>query len=291
MTADKQGSSAVERRAAPNPAAMLADILSTLRVVARYRRLTLELARRDISDRYAGQVLGSVWALVHPIATISVFLFLFGVVFATKAAAIGWQVPSDHAVYLVSGIVTWLVATDVLARGPGIVTGQAALVKQVVFPLEVLPVKTVLATTPIMCIGLIGLTLYTLVTFHTLSAAYLLLPFCLVLLYVFLFGVAFLLSALGVFLADLRDIVQLYLLIGLYLAPVFYFMSWVPEKLRPILYLNPMTLYVECFHDAAYFGGIRDGGLWLAAAGVSALVFMAGALIFNRLKPQFGSFL
>jgi lipopolysaccharide transport system permease protein len=52
-----------------------------------------------------------------------------------------------------------------------------------------------------------------------------------------------------------------------------------------------MTLYVECFHDAAYFGGIRDIGVWLAAVGESVATFFLGALIFNRLKPQFGSFL
>lgn len=292
MTVSKPGLIAdqIARYATPM-SSLFADAGSTLRVIARYRRLTFELARRDISDRYAGQVLGSVWALVHPVATISVFLFLFGVVFATKAAAIGAHIPADNAVYLVSGIVTWLVAADVFARGPGIVTGQAALVKQVVFPLEVLPVKTVLATIPMMCIGLAGLMLYALVTFHTISLAYLLFPICFGLLYLFLFGVAFVLSAIGVFLADLKDMIQLFLLCGLYLAPVFYFMAWVPAKLRPLLYLNPMTLYVECFHDAAYFGGIREPGLWLAAAGESAAVFFVGALIFNRLKPQFGSFL
>lgn len=291
MSASKEVLPALARRATLALPSLFGDVVATLRVVARYRRLTFELARRDISDRYAGQVLGSAWALIHPVATVAVFLFLFGVVFAAKAAGAGWHVPSDHAVYLVSGIVTWLVATDVLARGPAIVSGNAALVKQVVFPLEVLPVKTVLATLPVMAIGVVGLMLYTLVTFHTLGAGYLLLPLCLVLLYTFLFGVAFILSSLGVFLTDLKDVVQLYLLLGLYLAPVFYFMSWVPAKLRPILYLNPMTLYVECFHDAAYFGGVTDLRLWLAAAGVSALAFLLGTLIFNRLKPQFGSFL
>lgn len=270
---------------------ILGDAFSTLRVIGKHRRLTIELARRDISDRYAGQVLGSVWALVHPVATISVFLFLFGVVFATKAAAVGVQVPADQAVYLVSGIITWLAATEVFARGPGIVSGNAALVKQVVFPLEVLPAKTVLATLPLICCGLVGLMLYSLVVFHTIYLSYLLLPLCFVLLYTFLFGIAFILSAIGVFLADVRDMVQLFLLVGLYLAPVFYLMSWVPPHYRPILYLNPMTLFVECFHDAAYFGGIRDIYVWLAAAAESAATFFFGALVFNRLKPQFGSFL
>lgn len=264
-------------------------VRSVCLVLVKHRRLLMEMARRDISDRYSGEILGSIWAFIHPLATTAVYIFLFGVVFRTKVH-ITAGVPADQAIYMLSGLVPWLVTAEVFARGPGMITGQAALVKQVVFPLEVLPVKMVIATLPVLLIGLSGLIAYVFIAFGRGSFAYLLFPLAALLLYLFLLGIAFLLSALGVFLRDIKDLVQLYLLIGLYLAPIFYFMTWVPKVARPLIYINPLTVFVECFHQAGYYGGITDVRIWLIAAGLSIVSLLLGVTIFHRLKPQFGSF-
>lgn len=112
------------------------------RRVYTHRRLLLEMTRRDLTDRYAGQVLGALWAVINPVLTISVFVVIFGVIFRVKAVSLGvGTLPQDHTLYMLSGLIPWLVAADVIGRSPSLIVGQASLVKQVVFPLEVLPVK------------------------------------------------------------------------------------------------------------------------------------------------------
>ncbi len=266
---------------------MLTDAVATFGTIAKHRLLTLELAKRDVFDRYSGDILGSVWAIIHPVCTIAVFLFIFGVIFAPTGGGDG----KDLAVYMISGLLVWLVGADVLARGPTIVAGQAALVKQVVFPVEVLPIKTVLSTLPTLVIGTLGLLIYAAVSSHGVGLACLLLPLAAALLYAHLFGLALLLSALGVFLKDLKDIVQLLLMIGVYLAPIFYRLEQVPASVRPLLYLNPLTFYVSCFADATYYGQVERPWVWIAAAVWSTLSLVIGAFTFRRLKPQFGTFL
>ena len=253
------------------------------------RRLLTEMARRDISDRYAGQMLGSFWAVIHPVMIIAVYIFIFGVVFKTKVD-IGVDVPGDHTLYMLSGLVAWLVAADVLGRGPTAVSAQSSLVKQVVFPVEILPVKMVLSTLPTLIIGLVGLTLYGFIAVGKGSLAFLLFPLAAIPLYLFLLGVAFALAAVGVFLKDLKDMVQMYALVGLYVAPVFYFIDWVPQSLRFIVYLNPITVFIECFHDAGYYGAVRPL-IWLAATALGLISALVGAALFARLKPYFGSYL
>ncbi len=257
--------------------------------IFKHRRLLLELAQRDVFDRYAGQMLGSVWAVVHPVVTITVFIFLFAVVFRAKVDT-GLDIPGDHTLYMLSGLIPWLITVDIFGRSSGIISGQAALVKQVVFPVEILPVKIVLATLPTFLIGFAGIVIYGLAVDRASSALFLY-PLAALPLYLFLLGVAFALSAVGVFLRDIREIVQLYTLVGLYIAPIFYFIDWVPERLRILVYLNPVTVFIESFHDAAYYGGIRSWLLWLIAMvlGISATWF--GAMVFARLKPLFGSHL
>lgn len=255
----------------------------------RHRRLLFEMARRDVSDRYAGQVMGTVWAVVHPVMTITVFIFMFAVVFRTKVDT-GLDIPGDHTLYMVSGLVPWLVTADVLGRSSAIVSSQASLVKQVVFPVEILPVKMVLASLPTFVIGFAGLALYGFAVGRA-SSALLLYPLAALPLYLFLLGVAFALSAVGVFLRDIREIVQMYALIGVYVAPIFYFMDWVPDRLRVLVYLNPVTVFVESFHDAAYYGGIRSWLVWLIALALGGAATWFGAMVFARLKPHFGSYL
>jgi lipopolysaccharide transport system permease protein len=255
----------------------------------RNRRLLFEMAKRDISDRYSGQVLGVIWAVVHPVMTILVFIFMFAVVFRMKVDS-GLDIPGDHTLYMVSGIVPWLVVADILGRSSTIVSSQASLVKQVVFPVEILPVKMVLATLPTFLIGFAGLTIYGLIVGRA-NSALLLYPLAAVPFYLFLLGASFALSAVGIFLRDTREFIQMYVLIGLYVAPIFYFMDWVPERLRLFIYLNPITMYVEMFHDAAYYGGIRSWTVWLAALFAGAIATWIGAMVFARLKPHFGSYL
>jgi lipopolysaccharide transport system permease protein len=254
------------------------------------RLLLIEMTRRDVTDRYAGNILGSAWAVVHPLAMILIFVFIFSVVFRVKAQIIG-GVPADHTAYMIGGLIPWLVAADILSRGPGIITSHAALVKQVVFPIEVLPVKVVLASLPTLVIGTLGLLGYMFFTYGTLSPAFLLYPVAALILYIFLIGAAFALSAAGVFLRDIKDFIQLFVMVGLYAAPIFYYMDWLPEAARPFIYLNPFTTFIECFHDAAYYGGIRDYGLWAGGLGWSIASLLTGVVLFHRSKHQFGSFI
>lgn len=253
------------------------------------RRLLLEMARRDVSDRYAGQILGTIWAVVHPLTAVAVYIFMFAVVFRVKADDT-LAIPGDHTLYMLSGLIPWLVIADVLGRSSGIISNQASLVKQVVFPVEILPIKMVLASLPTFVIGLAALVIYAFVSGRT-SPALLLYPLAAVPLYLFLCGVAFLFAAIGVFLKDVREIVQMYTLVGLYIAPIFYFMDWVPLKVRLLLYANPITTFIETFHDAAYYGGVRNWVLWCAAVLLGLASTWVGALVFSRLKPHFGSYL
>lgn len=257
--------------------------------IFKQRRLLFEMARRDISDRYAGQILGVIWAFVHPVMTIAVFIFLFAVVFGVKAEG-RVDIPGDHTLYMLSGLIPWLVIADVFGRSSSIVSGQASLVKQVVFPVEILPVKMVLASLPTFLIGFAGLLLYA-VAVGRATPALALYPLAAIPLYLLLFGVAFIFSAVGIFLRDIREIVQMYTLVGLYAAPVFYFMDWVPERIRWLVYLNPVTIYIEMFHDAAYYGALRNWVVWLVAAAIGILATWLGAMLFARLKPHFGSYL
>lgn len=271
---------------------LLIPTYDVLKCLKKHRRLLYEMAKRDVSDRYAGQMLGTIWAIINPVLTISVFVILFGVIFRLKASSfeIG-TIPQDHTIYMLSGLIPWLVASDVMGRSPSLIVGQTALVKQVVFPLEILPAKMVLSTLPMYIICLSGLYIYTFILYGFIPMSFLGVVPASLIMYTALFGLAYLLSSFGVLLRDTKDIVGIYIFVGLYMAPVFYYLDWVPTILRTVIYLNPATWFIKCFQDAFFYEFSCGLYPWLIASGLSMFCLLAGCCFFIRFKHQFGNFI
>lgn len=262
--------------------------LELLATLSRHRDLALQMARREVADRYVGQIFGSFWAIAHPLLVMAVYLFMFAYVFKVRVGGTS-EMPLDYTVYLLSGVVPWLALAEVLNKGPVTVTANASLVKQVVFPIEVLPTKTVLAAAVPQITGLVVLTGYVLFTYHRLPWTYVLLPIVLTMHLTLMVGLSLTLGALGVFVRDLKDILQVLTLIGIYLMPVLYLPAMVPSIFRPLLYLNPFSYLIWCYQDVCYYGRIEHPVAWIVTPVMAATALLIGARLFQRLKPMFGN--
>ena len=145
-------------------------------VLMQHRELTVAMARREIADRYIGQNFGIFWTLGHPLFLMGVYVFIFGFVFKIKMGGTV-EMPLDYITYLLSGLVAWMGFQESMAKSCVAITGNASLVKQVVFPLEILPVKGVVSSLFQQSIMIVLLMSYVLISYGTLPRTYLLLPF------------------------------------------------------------------------------------------------------------------
>ncbi len=256
-------------------------------VLYRNRDLVMEMTKREIGDRYAGQALGFVWSVLHPLFLMALYVFVFAVVFKTKITSI--DMPQDYATYILSGLIPWLAMQDAMSRSCTAITASSGLVKQVVFPLEVLPVKVVLSTLFSQLVSSAVLLAYMLAQTGSLPTSVILVPLLIVLQVLFMTGIAYLLSAVGTYVRDIKDIVQLYGAAGMYLIPVVYLPGWVPAIFQPVIQANPFTYVIYCYQDALYFGRIERPWAWLAFTTLSVLAFAFGYRVFRQLKAGFGS--
>jgi lipopolysaccharide transport system permease protein len=256
----------------------------------RYRHLLREMTRRELVEQHAGQMLGKFWAILHPIFMMGLYVFIFSVVFKMRIGGT-LDLPLDYTAYILAGLVPWLACIQALGKSSGVLVGNAALVKQVVFPIEVLPLKIVLASVFPMLIGLAILLAYVVVTHGPPPATWILLPALIALQISFLAGFAFMLAGLGAFLRDLREFVQLFVLAGVYLMPVFYLPAWVPPLFQPLLWLNPFSYMMWAYQDALYFGRFEHPIAWIVFTIMSPVVFVVGYRLFRKLKPHVASVL
>jgi len=259
-------------------------------LLRRHRRLLLTMVRRDLALRHINQVMGSFWIVGHPLFLMALFVFIFAVVFDPKVGGT-YELPRDYTVYILSGLVPWMAILPALTASCNSIVANSALVKQFTFHLEILPAKDVFTASVIWVVGMIVIALYTLLHYGSLPWTYLLLPLGAAIHLLVVVGLAFLLSAVTVFLRDTQDLVTVFANAGVYIIPVTYLPQWVPQLFRPVLYLNPFSYLIWMYQDILYFGRIEHPGSWVASGVGGLLIFAFGYRVFRRLKPIFGNVL
>lgn len=267
-----------------------ASWIAPFALLFRHRALTLAMARREVLDRYVGQVLGALWVLGHPLVLVAVYIFVFQYICNLRIGGTV-EMPLDYTVYILSGLIPWLAFSETLGKAPMVMHSHASLVKQVVFPIEVLPIKTVLVSFVTQFVCTILLIAYVGITSGSVPWTYLLLPVLWCSQFFAMAGVCFILAAIGAYLRDIKEVVQLLTVVGLYLMPVAYLPEWVPEAIRPALYCNPLSYMIWCYQDVCYYGRFEHPWAWPIFIAGSLLIYGVGHRLFFRLKVYFGSVL
>lgn len=264
-------------------------LLEILRsILGRNRELVYELARREVTERYAGAALGSVWALVTPLLTMAIYVGLFAFVFPVRFGES--DSPWYGAALILSGIVPWITVADCATRAPSVLLAHRALVRQVVFPIEALPAKTVAACLVPQVVGtIVGLS----IALATAGPSWmqLLLPFLWLTQCVLMLGMMFVLATLGVWLRDLREIVAFLANVGLYVAPIILLpqvIAGLPRLARITIAANPFSHMVWCFHDATVLHRFEHPWSWLVFPLFSVILLFLGTMAFAKLKPAMG---
>ncbi len=261
-----------------------------LTLMTKHRALTMEMAKRELTDKYLGQVLGSFWIIGHPLVLMAVYVFIFAYVFKMKVGGTR-ELPLDYTTYLLSGLIPWIIFQETMSKAGTVIVANANLVKQVIFPIEILPLKGVLASLVTMFTLLAVLVGYVLITHHFLLWSYLLLPVLIVFQTLAMVGVSYILASVGVFFRDVKDFIQIFGMVGMYLMPVFYLPAQVPGIFKPVLYANPFSYLAWCFQDVLYYGRLEHWWAWIIFPLWSLAVFYAGFRVFKKLKVLFGNVL
>lgn len=247
------------------------------------------MVRREVLGRYRGSLFGVAWSLVSPLLLLAVFTFAFHELLGARWP--GLDSRAGFAMMVFAGMVLHAMLAEVLVRSPTAVAGQPNFVKKLVFPLTVLPLVTVGAALVHAVIALVVLVLACLVLGPALHWTALLLPLVLLPYLVLLGGLSWMLAALGVYVRDIAQLGGLVATAMLFLSPVFYPLSSVPNAYAGIVALNPLTFVVESTRGLLFDGRLPDPALAAGHSLAALLVAVAGLLLFRRLRPGFGDVL
>jgi len=261
--------------------------ISLIRSAWQHRTLIKEMTKRDVIGRYKGSIMGLGWSFFNPILMLSVYTFVFSVVFKARWDIVNDDSKFDFAVVLFIGLIIHALFADVINRAPGLILNNVNYVKKVVFPLEILPF-----------ISMGAALFHALISLCVLLAAFILLngyihwtsvliPIVLLPLIFVTLGCAWLLASLGVFLRDVGQTISIITTVMLFLAPVFYPMSAIPEKYQAYLLLNPLTFMIEQSRQVLIFGNLPDWDGLAIYTGISFIVAWSGYWWFQKTRKGF----
>jgi lipopolysaccharide transport system permease protein len=247
--------------------------------------LVMSLTKRELAARYKGSALGIAWAILTPVVMIAIFTIIFAGIFKAKFGATNSQ--WDFALYLFCGLLPWNAFQESLNASATAIVARANLVKRVVFPLETIPVAQTLSAIVNQLFGTVALLLGIILIRHQLHATTLYLPILLIPQFIVTIGGAWLIASLGVFIRDIVQGISLVLLAWMYLTPIIYPETIVPESLRTIVNLNPFTPLIRSYRLILLEGAMPDWrGLGYFTA-FALLTFLFGYWWFARTRKNF----
>lgn len=264
-----------------------ATIASLVQAVLTHRQLIIQMIRREVIGRYRGSVFGLTWSLFHPLFMLSIYTFVFAVVFKARWGEAQIDSKAEFALLVFSGMIVLSFFTEAVNRAPTLILTHANYVKKVIFPLEILPIISLGAALFHTLISFLVLLAVLWIFTHQIYLSTVLMPLVIAPLVFFTLGVSWVLAALGVFLRDVGQVVGMLTAVLLFVSPVFYPVSALPPPLQTLMMLNPLTFMIEQTRVVVIAGNLPDwSGLFVYAL-VSVLVMWAGYAWFQKTRKGF----
>ena len=260
-------------------------MIGFVRELYRYRSMVINLVKRDIRGRYKGSVLGFLWNFILPLMQILVYIMVFTIVFKQNI--------EDYYVYLIVGMVPWIMFSDSISCGSGSVVDNSQLITKIYFPRTVIPVSIVISKFINFLISMAIVLIVLAIGGHGFEiSALLTTPYAVLCLLIFSLGLAVMLAAANVYLRDMQYLISVILMMWIWMTPIMYVSDFIDNSFFEfILNINSMTYIIELFQDALYWKVVPTTETLLISILESIIMAIVGFGVYQKLSPDFAEVL
>ena len=218
------------------------------------RQLIDQMVRREVVGRYRGSIFGLAWSFFNPILMLVIYTFVFSVVFNARWGAGNSDSKTEFALILFVGMIVFGLFSEVINRAPMLIISNVNYVKKVIFPLEILPVISLGAALFHFLISFLVLACALLIINGFIHWTIIFFPLVIAPLIILILGFSWILASLGVYLRDIGQTIGILTTVLMFLSPVFYSVSALPERFQVWMNLNPLTFIIEQARAVIIFG-------------------------------------
>lgn len=269
----------------------LGAILGPLATFYHRRWLIRYLVQRQVFSNYRGSYLGFVWAFLSPLMMVILLTIVFSKMLGIRFREVTGDSSLNFGLYLYCGLLPFLAYQQALTQGVTVIRRNSELVQKVAFPLEILPLTTVLSSFILNSFGLGALILVYLVLEQQLHWTMVLLPLVMVLQLLFTLGLNYLMAVAGTYMPDIRETLRTLVRVTFFITPIIWPVEKVPERYRFLIDYNPLAILVKAYRNLILGGELPDVMATIYFSLVAIALFAGGFVIFNRVKHNFADLL
>lgn len=252
--------------------------------------LIFNLIKREVIGRYRGSIMGILWSFFNPVLMLIVYTFVFSIVFKARWIG-GTDSKTEFALVLFAGLMMYNLFAECINRAPGLVLSNVNYVKKVVFPLEILPIVAIGSATFHLIISLFVWLCFYLIFIGIPPSTIGLLPVLLFPFFLMILGLTWLLASLGVYLRDVTQIIGILTTALLFLSPIFYPISALPEEYHYLIQASPLTFIVEQAREIMIWGKGLNWSAWIVYSLFSIITAWLGFAWFQKTRKGFADVL
>jgi lipopolysaccharide transport system permease protein len=258
---------------------------TTMRDLWRFRQLLGLMVKRDLTGRYKGSLLGCFWPLINPAGHLLLYTFLFSMILKVKFGDTPGT--SNFALCLMTGLIPWGAFAESIARSTTVILENPNLVKRVVFPLEILPLVSVISSFAGQGLALVILLIGAVISTGIVHSSFLYLPLVSLSLLVLTCGCSWFLASLGVFVRDTRHFMSLALSAWMYATPIVYPETSLPANFKWLSFVNPMSGIVSDYRRILLEGLSPDWTRFAIYTSLALVSWFVGYYFFSKTKKTF----
>ncbi len=237
--------------------------------------------KHDVKQRYAGSILGSFWAILYPLFMVSFYATVYVVIFRVRVPNLS---PEVYTVLVMSGLSAVLMFSESLAAGLGAIVNYRSLLLNTVFPAELLPPRSVLASQVPSLISLVLASIAGTVLGSASPVAFVVVPVTWILLVMFLTGLVWIFSLVALVLRDIQQAINIINMSMMVLSPMAYTPDMVPKALKFVIWLNPISYFILCLQAPLALGTWPPRAALIGAACLGIGTFLLGLAFFRRAR-------
>lgn len=254
--------------------------MNTIKELYAYREMIFSLVRRDLNGRYKGSALGFLWTFINPLLQLGVYTMVFSVIIRNDI--------KDYYLFLFVALIPWIFFSTSLSGGASCIWSQKEMVKKIYFPREVLPIAFVTSQFVNMLLSFLVIFAVLIISGKGINPiALFYLPIIMIVEYILALSVAMISSAVTVYLRDVEYILGIITMAWQFLSPIMYSVDMVPDELRSMFNLNPMTPIIVAYRDILYYKKAPELGTLVQAVCLGLILLVMGLMVFSRLKRHF----
>jgi ABC-2 type transport system permease protein len=270
---------------------LLGTALGSLATLYNKRWLITYLAQREWSQSYQGSYLGLVWALLSPLLMVALLTLIFSEVLGIRFREVTGDSALNFGLYLYCGLLPFMVYAQALTAGSNVIRRNSNLVQGVVFPVEILPVTTIITSLIQSLFGVGALMLILVVLEGRLHLTALLVPLVMVPQLVFTLGLCYLMATIGTYVPDIRETLRAFVRASFFITPILWPTGKVPEEWSFLVDYNPLAWLVESYRRLILNGELPNAEAALYFSLFALALFVVGFVVYNRVKQNFADLL